>query len=100
MKAKHSRRTSVIECLCNQLLTFPSFVVVSVCQDYHFTAAVVGIPSFFFTINLVFIFLETGKTPTTSTHWHNSSQRILWWTQIKPNRILSSFNWQLFREHV
>lgn len=23
------------------------------------------------------------------TPWHNSFQRILWWTQTKPNRILS-----------
>lgn len=37
---------------------------------------------------LFFFFSETGKTLTTSTHWHSSSQRIHWWTRIKPNRIL------------
>lgn len=32
--------------------------------------------------------LGTGRTLTTSTHWHSSSRRTLWWTRTKPNRIL------------
>lgn len=34
------------------------------------------------------LFLLTGKTPKTFTPWRNSSQRIPWWTRIRPNRIL------------